>query len=492
MNILLDTNILIPLEDTNRTLDPRLAEMRRGVEELGYHLCIHPLQIEDINRDRDAQRRSIVLSRLGQYSPIPNPPVLTGGELNQYGWTESNDNDRIDNLLLHALCRGAVHILVSNDEMIHRKANRTGIQSQVYRLEQILSFLAGRQAAPFQVPYGIRERYLHEFNVQQPFFDSLRSGYGAARFNQWYRDASTQRRKCWSISPEDASDIQALCIYKCENSPVVTTCGVQLQGTVLKLCTLKVGEPIRGKKVGERLLYTAFKYATENQMDYIYIHAHSAWHEHLISLVEDYGFQRVGQYGEDDVYAKPMKVPNDGPSLTAIDWAIRYYPCFKDDSSINKFIVPIRPQYHEDLFPDISNFSDSLFGGDPTFFSAQSNTIKKAYLCHASTTRIGQGDLLLFYRTQDRRSIQVVGIVEKTIRTQDLNLALSLVSKRTVFNPDTLAQLLSRPTLIILFRLVKYIPAIFHDRFGRVGITGTIQSLRQISHQTYTQLLSDV
>ena len=45
-----------------------------------------------------------------------------------------------------------------------------------------------------------------------------------------------------------------------------------INGKALKLCTFKIGEELRGRKFGERMLYTAFKYAFENNYDWIYLH----------------------------------------------------------------------------------------------------------------------------------------------------------------------------------------------------------------------------
>lgn len=73
MNILLDTNIIIPLEDTSRILDSSFAEMRRLAAEQQHCLYVHPMQMEDINRDKNTERKQIVLSRLNQYSKIDNP-----------------------------------------------------------------------------------------------------------------------------------------------------------------------------------------------------------------------------------------------------------------------------------------------------------------------------------------------------------------------------------------------------------------------------------
>jgi rRNA-processing protein FCF1 len=171
MNVLIDTNILIPLEDTGRELDPSLAEMRRLSEQNGHVLFIHPAQAEDIQRDRDEGRRNIVLSRLHLYQSIPSPPLLSNDALQQYGWRQAGENDRIDNMLLHALCRGAVHFLVTNDKDLHKKARAAQVQEQVHRLDQFLAFLKLQSTAQQPPPFGIQERYLHELMLLSHFLD---------------------------------------------------------------------------------------------------------------------------------------------------------------------------------------------------------------------------------------------------------------------------------------------------------------------------------
>lgn len=482
MNILLDTNILIPFEDTRRVLDPRLAELRRLVDELAFRLYIHPAQFDDINRDRDAERREIVLSRIQQYSRIPNPPELSEAERERYGWTQSSDNDRVDNLLLHAVARGAVFILISEDKRIRTKANQAGIQERIYRLDQALELLS-RQCKPreFKVPYGIRERHLHEFDVKSPFFDSLRSGYEG--FNEWYERSALAHRLCWSIADDFGHELHAICIYKDEESPTVTNDGRQLNGRVLKLCTIKVGEAIQGKKIGERLLFTAFKYAAENQFDWVYVHTDSARHRHLIALCTDYGFKLIGEYRGDEVYVKPMHPGLLEEPGAALDYAIQYYPHYRSTPPVGCHLVPIRPAYHEDLFPDISDLSGGLFANDPTMLSPQSNTIKKAYICNANTGAIKPGDLLFFFRTKDRKSVQVVGVVETAKRTDDINLAMSMVAKRTVYSRDQLSELLTggkRGALVILFRLVRYIEPITAEKLELAGVKGPYQTIRGV------------
>jgi len=490
MNILLDTNILIPFEDTRRLLDPRLAELRRLADELGFRLYIHPAQILDIKQDRNIERREIVLSRLPQYAKIPNPPVLRDDELKRYGWSQSNENDRVDNSLLHAVIRGAANILISEDKGIRRKGIRAGIQERVYRLDQALDLLnRQRQPREFRVPYGIRDRYLHEFEVHSSFFDSLRDGYDG--FNNWYDKAAQSHRRCWCIADESGRDLHAICIYKIEESPSVTDDGKKLNGRALKLCTFKVGEAIRGMKIGERLLFTAFKYAAESNLEWVFAHTNSVQHRHLIELFSDYGFQIVGEYKGDEVYAKPMRPGLLDQSVSPLDYAIRYYPHYRDDLSLDRYLVPIRPAYHEDLFPDISDFSQGLFANDLSMFGPQSNTIKKAYICNSNTSDIEPGDLLFFFRTKDRRSIEVVGVVETAIRTEDLDLIMSLVAKRTVYSRKQLSNLVNagrHGSLVILFRLVRYIEPISASVLEHAGVKGPYQTIRCVNSVIFNGL----
>jgi len=483
MNILIDTNILIPLEDTARLLDPSLAKMCRLSEANGHILYIHPSQEEDICRDKNEQRKIIVLSRLEQYQTIPSPPKLTNADRQQYGWRQESDNDRIDNLLLHALCRGAVHFLVTNDKGIHKKARQSKIQEQVHYLDQFLAFLeaqVGEEAAP---PFGIQERYLYEFNVQQTFFDSLRDGYEG--FNDWYLRSAQSQRKAWCISEGEV--VKAICIFKKEKNPLIVDGDFPLDGDALKLCTFKIGSEVRGRKLGERILYTAFKYAAEHNVPYVYLHTFGEEQEMLVSLCEDFGFQNVGLYGgRDQVYLKLMSPPVASQTEKhPLDYGVEYYPNYLDGRNVKKFIVPIRPTYHNDLFADVSDASRSLFADDPSMYGPQSNTIKKAYLCHARITSISPGSLLLFYRTNDRKSIECIGLVEQIYRGKDIAKVLPLVSKRTVYSKAEMEEMLAKEALVILFRMMNVFRPITQEVLSEAGVKHPIQTIRAITHEQY-------
>lgn len=481
MNILLDTNILIPLEDTSRILDSSFAELRKLSVEQQHCLYIHPIQLQDINRDKNVERRNIVKSRLAQYTQIENPPVLSEKECLDLGLNQANENDKVDNNVLFALYRGAVHILVTNDEGIHRKASKIGIQDKVYRLEQFIQFLQRSASKKFSFDYtGVRERYLYEINKNQSFFDSLRKSYDG--FDNWFQKCAEEQRKCWCIE-DGENNVVAICIYKKEQDAILTDNGETTPGSILKLCTFKVDTSARGKKLGERLMYIAFDYCVKNNIDWVYLHTFGEEQKTLVGLCEEYGFSLLGKYKQDDVYIKPMKLKDDGEST--LDSLIKYYPYFNENTEVNKFIIPIQPKYHEDLFPDFSSMKGSIFEKDQNLYSCQGNTIKKAYLSHSKIQTINKGDIVLFYRSHDRKSIQCMGIVESVFFSDNVDDVFSRIAKRTVYNYDELREITNKKTLVILFRFISLNREISSKDIKDAGIKGNIQSIRKITNDQY-------
>ena len=206
----------------------------------------------------------------------------------------------------------------------------------------------------------------------------------------------------------------------------------------------------------------------------------------LVSLCEGYGFQAVGKYKDrDEAYLKDMFPPRTSDcTYDPLTYAVKYYPNYLDSPAIAKFIIPIRPQYHEALFPDISVFARTLFSDDQSQYTLESNTIKKAYICHSNTTRIRPGDLLLFYRTVDKKSIECVGVVEQIYRGRDINKVLSMVSKRTVYSEEKIRDWLQREILIILFRFLRNFRPVSREMLLQAEIKAS-PTIREISHEQY-------
>ena len=71
---LIDTNILIHLEDSSRTLDASFSEVVRLCQENNHNILIHPASYDDLKRDQNLVRREIIYTRLQKYSILEQPP----------------------------------------------------------------------------------------------------------------------------------------------------------------------------------------------------------------------------------------------------------------------------------------------------------------------------------------------------------------------------------------------------------------------------------
>ena len=130
----------------------------------------------------------------------------------------------------------------------------------------------------------------------------------------------------------------------------------------------------------------------------------------------------------------------------------------------------------------------SLFEKEQNLYSCQGNTIKKAYLCHSRIKGIQKGDIVLFYRSHDRQSIQCVGIVERAFFSDNIDDVFSIIAKRTVYSYTELQEIMNKKTLVILFRFVALNKAITSQSLKDAGIKGYIQSIRQISDEQYIKI----
>ncbi len=497
MNILFDTNILIDINSYNQPMNDEVAEMLRNISKLSFRIFVHKCQIEDLQRDKDEERKLFNLSRIYQFELLEAPPIPTDKEIIELKWNNHNDNEHIDNLLLFTLYKDVVHLFVTNDKGIHSKATKSGLSDRVMRLSEFAIYLKRLCGEKFALPAGIKSVNVYQLSNNTDFWHSLQEDY--PNFDEWFAKISREHRKAWCVLKDE--EPMAVCIYKEEDSPDdVTNENIVLHGKALKLCTFKVSKQMLGQKLGERLLYTAFNYAFINNFRWIYLHTAQNKHNHLKWLCSDFGFELKGyrnvtQNRIDEVYIKEINPPPfAGKELSAVDYLHKYCPCFRDDATVNKFIIPIRPAYHNELFPDINDDRYGLLAEILLPESPQSNTIRKAYICNSNNKTIAPGDILLFYRSHDRKNIQVVGVVEQIVRTRgttEIDKIMGYVSKRTVYSREELLEKLKdKSVLVILFQVVRY----FNEdtkslNLSKIGIKGPIQTIRQINDEIYTKLL---
>jgi len=487
MRFLLDTNILIPLEQSQLPLKNSLANFVRLSHENGHQLLYHPATEDDINRDKDPLRKQQTLERLRQYSRLDQNLPCPWNE------AQTNPNDKADNEILYALYCDAVHALVTEDRGVHKKAKERGLSDKVYYIQTADDWLRRlHENVSIQLP-NIEEVSLHNLTplLEGTFFDSLRKGY--ASFDVWFKAKARDGVKAWVV--RNANELGAICIYDIQTNETITEDGMVLPGSALKLSTFKVGETMRGKKIGELFLKAAFRYATANRHENIFIHGELEQHSFLFDLLEDFGFMAVGNHpgstGRDVVYVK--KHPVNPPLLDDIqpfDYLKSYFPHFKQDIDISKYLIPIQPGFHRVLFPDYQSKFDKQMALFQTNNSA-GNAIKLAYLCHAQTKSILVGDIVLFYRSEDEQSITSIGIVEYYQTLKDPDAIAQLVSRRTVYSMKDIEDKAKKDTRVMLFRLIRHFESPVHYKWllDNNIVKGRIQSIQSINDQAFERVL---
>lgn len=486
MRVLLDTNIFIYRENY-KIIPLELQKLLRILNILKVELLIHPFSIKEIEKNSDVERREIVLSKVQIYSLLGEPPDPSQDQsfLGIVG-VPSTINDYIDNALLYAVHKDAVDFLVSEDKGIHIKSLKLDLQNRVLSIEDaLLLFQEKVYDTKISSPPAIKDTFIYNLDVNDPFFDSIKEEY--FKFEKWFKKISREGRKCWVYFEEDGS-IGALLIYKIENEAISSIPPLPKKER-LKICTMKVIHT--GYKIGELFIKLSVQFCINNNIEEIYLTCYSEKRPYLIQLITEYGFYKTAEKNTEDVYNKQLIPDKKKISIIATsDIAKKFYPSFYDGFRVKKFIIPIRPEYHERLFIEYNRRQTTLPEHIGEFI-IEGNTIKKAYLSHSKITKMRKGDIILFYRSKDRKELTSLGIIERIYSNlTDPNKIFRLVARRTVYPLIEIKQIAKKPTLVILFQHHFHLqrPVKFKDLKLANVLKGAPQTISEISHEKYLKI----
>jgi len=447
VNFLIDTNVVIPLEPTSRSevkQNTLLASQFAGqVAEGGHSLYIHPEINADISRDPDVERRTTLQILIKKYQVLPDPPSLTQRIITAFGVPPRLSNDWVDIHLLAALDADAVDILVTEDRGIRTKAAQLGLQPRVATIAEALSIIRDLYKTAPNPPPSVREIRAHNLDSSDPIFQSLRSDYPG--FDAWLVNAKREQRRCWVVYAEN-SELAAISIVKPEYSKEFG-----LPGQLLKICTFKVSEDYNGFRYGELLLKAILSYVDAGKFDYTYLTVFEK-HQHLIALMQDFGFKLTSystDLGELVLAKPPLMSEQERANLSSLDFNINFGPHALKYEGTPVFVVPIQPSFHSSLFPDAEQ-QRALFPRNSPF----GNAMRKAYLCNSANRQLATGDILLFYRSQDYKSVTGVGVTEDTLVSRSAIEIARFVGKRTVYKYSDIEDMCQKDVLAILFSRV--------------------------------------
>ena len=488
MRILIDTNIFIDREN-DCVLSNELQVLLKILNSKQIEILIHPKSFEEIKRDSNISRKNIALSKLNTYPILEHSPDQNKDDdfLTAVG-VPSKINDEIDNAILYSVYKDAVDFLITEDKGIYKKSIRLDISDRVLCVDEGIDVF-GKELLKEDVvrPPALKEDAVHNLDLSDPIFDSLKKEYDESEFSDWFKKISREGRKCWVHYRKDGS-IGALLIRKIENEPIKSIPPLPAKKR-LKVATLKV--TYVGNKIGELFVKLAIDYAIKNNIDEIYLtHFTNPDNDYLVDLITEYGFYKAAIKDDgEEIFVKELLVDKEKiASMHPLEISNMFYPSLYDGDEVKKFLVPIRPEYHRRLFTDYKGRQTSLLEHAGEFI-IEGNTIKKAYLSSSRIKNLSKGDILLFYRTIDRSEITSLGVVEKVLYgLQDKNEIFRNVRKRTVYSMEEIEKMAKKPTLVILFKWHFHLPNPLKLKdLKSIGVSAP-QSIALISDEKYLQI----
>lgn len=431
--ILLDTNIIIHREAT-KVVNQDIGVLFNWIDKLKYSKYIHPLTVEELNKNKDSKTVETMNIKIGSYNLIKNLAPTSETLETVSKKIDINVNDRNDTLLLNEVLCERVDILISEDKKIHTKAELLGISDKVFKIEQFLEKVISEN--PNLVDYkvlAVKKVDFAEVDLQNSFFNSFREDYYG--FDKWFnKKADETAYVCYSNN-----ELSAFLYIKVEDenenyADIVPNFSRKKR---LKIGTLKVTS--NGFKIGERFLKIIFDNALQYRVDEIYVTIFDKRNEQLrlIALLEEWGFEYFGDKntptGTEKVFVKNF----DRNQAINIESPKKSFPYSSKENKV--FIVPIYPEYHTELFPDSILKTES-----PKDFvenEPHRNALSKVYISRSHFKDLKSGDLIVFYRTGGIYAgvATTIGIVESVIdNIPDEETFIRLCRKRSVFSDDEL------------------------------------------------------
>lgn len=487
MRILLDTNIFIHRED-DHLLSEDLQKLLKTLQEIKADLLLHPLSLDDLEKDRNKTRKEIIISKIKVYPSLEAPPNPEGDskylETVGYGTTV---NEQIDNGILYAVYKNAVDFLITEDKGIHKKARRLGIDDRVLLINDALDVFGHYTFRKETIrPPALEEEHIYNLNLSDPIFDSLKQEYEG--FEKWFEKISREGRKCWVHHREDGC-IGAILIFKIENEAIDNSDPPFPKKLRLKLSTFTV--TYAGHKIGELFIKLSIDFCTKNGIEELYLTHFTKPEDRLVDLISEYGFHKAGVNNRgEDIFMKQLVLDRtQTEGLSPLEISGKFYPNFYDGEKVKKFVVPIYPEFHDKLFTDYPNRQLKIYEFAKEFI-IEGNTIKKVYISHSRIKAITPGDILLFYRSGSHKKVTSLGVVENVYPgIEDTDEILKIVGKRTVFTRGEI-EAMKKPVLIILFRHHFHLknPLHLHELKAKDILRGPPQSITEIKNGSYVKI----
>ncbi len=453
-NVLLDTNIVIKRE-SSRGVSFEVAKLFNWFVKKNIKPFVHTLTKKELESYKDDVVRETVLTKLNSYDLLPTFTTVDDAHFCSVISRYSNDqNGQVDNALLREIYNDNVGLLVTDDNLILRKSEELYIRDRVLTSAEFLAFF--EKNYPQNIEYemlSVKLKRFDEVDINCEFFDTLREDYEGRKFDTWFKKKGGEKAYVF----EEKGVLKGFLYLKEEfpNEPdYLKITPILLPKKRMKVGTFKIEST--GFRLGERFLKIIFDNARLYDVDEVYVTLFEDKRDNVIALkqlMEQWGFIKHG-YKENGelVLVKSMKDYdfNKEPKFN--------YPLIK--SNAKHFFLPIYPEYHTDLFPDmiLKNENMHLYQEN----KAHRYAIEKMYITGSYNIDAKPGDIVLIYRTGERAPkkyssvVSGIAIIQEICLTKSVDECVQICKNRSIFSEEEIrAQYPRRSTVV---KLLDYIP----------------------------------
>ena len=166
---------------------------------------IHKSSKNEIEKYKDKKEMQSVLTKLNSYNVLPVLNCQTDNYFNEVINKYSMDeNSSIDNELLKEIYNDNVGILLTDDNVMLKKAEELYIRDRVLSSSELLNYFETKY--PQNIEYKMLSVKLKEFkniDLNSQFFDTLREDYNGVEFDRWFKKKAAQKEKAYTFENED-------------------------------------------------------------------------------------------------------------------------------------------------------------------------------------------------------------------------------------------------------------------------------------------------
>lgn len=412
-----------------------IAHLFRWLDKLKYDKLIHPLTKQEISRYKYTDPAEAMTLKLDAYQELKTQAPMAPQVAAFTASKDKNENDRIDTALLNEVYQRRVDLLITEDKRLQRKAEGLGLGNKVLSINAFITIVTNEN--PNLIEYkalAVKKVTIGTLDIHNEFFDSLRNTY--VGFDAWFSKKCDEEAY---ICCDDTDKLLGFLYLKMENeNENYSDISPQFYPKRrLKVGTFKVDAT--GFRLGERFVKIILDNAVKQNVDEVYVTLYEDRPEleTLVGLLSRWGFEKHGiktSTGE-TVLTKQMRQYFSNLSPRQNFPNLLY--------NVQKFILPILPQYHTSLLPDsiLHNENENNFVEKTPYRYA----LQKVYISFAPERNIHPGDLVLFYRNGvpgnagHTAVLTSVAIVEEAISNfASKEEYMSHVQNRSVFTNDEL------------------------------------------------------